>query len=60
MPTRFEEGVNILIFLLLLSGFQATLGRFGLVGCGVIIYDKHVVNNVHLLCLQVFNENTPL
>ena len=47
--TLFEASVEILIFLRLLSGFQALLGVFGLLGNGISIHDTHVVNNVRPL-----------
>ena len=42
----FEEGVKVLLLLLLLSSFQALIGCFGLVGGGVSIHNTHVVNTV--------------
>ena len=40
----FEAGVRITIFLRLLSGFQALLEGFGLIGVGISIHDTHIVN----------------
>ena len=37
-------------FFLTISGLQALLGGFGLVGDGVSIHDTHVVNTIHTLC----------
>ena len=60
MPTLFEAGVNIIIFLILLSILQALLGVFGLVGGGVSIHDTHVVNTVRPLHPEVSDEDNPL
>ena len=46
MPTLLEASVNILFLILLLSGLQALLGGFGLVGGGVSIHNNHVVNTI--------------
>ena len=56
----FEAGVNILLLLCLLSGFQAVLGGFGMVGGGISIHDTHVVNTVRTLNTEVSDEETPL
>ena len=58
--TLFESGVEVLLILLLLSGFQALLGIFGLLVDGVSIHDTHVVNTVYPLCPEVSCEETPL
>ena len=52
----FEAGVNILLLLCLLSGFQAVLGGFGMVGGGISIHDTHVVNNIRPLLTEVSDE----
>ena len=49
MTTMFEAGVEVLLLLLLLSGFQALLGFFLLVGGGISIHYTHVVNTVRTL-----------
>ena len=56
----FEAGLEILLFLCLLRGFQAPLGGFGVVGGGVSIHDTHVVNTVCPLIPKVSDEDTPL
>ena len=53
VPTLFEASVKIILILLLLSGFQALLGGFGLVGGGVSIHEIHVVDTVHPLNPEV-------
>ena len=54
----FEAGVEVLLLLLLLSGFQALLGFFLLVGGGISIHYTHVVNTVRPLCPEVSYEET--
>ena len=44
MPKILGAGVEILIFLLLMRGFQAPLRVFVLVGGGVSIHDTYVAN----------------
>ena len=56
MPTLFEVGVKILLFLLLLSSFQALLRVFVLVGGVVSIHDTHVVNTVRTLSPEFSDE----
>ena len=56
----FEAGIEVLLLILLLSGFQALLVVFGLVGGGVIIHDTHVMNTVSPLGSDVSDENIPL
>ena len=56
----FEAGVDILLFHFLLISFQALLGGFGLIGCGIIIHDTHVVNTIRTLHPWVSDEETPL
>ena len=53
-------GFKIILILLLISGFQALLGFFVLVGFGIGIHDTHVVNNVRPLHQEVSTEETPL
>ena len=60
MPTLFEAGVNILILLLPLSGFQALFRGVGMVGGGISIHDTHVMNTVHPLRSEVSDEEIPL
>ena len=55
----FEAGIEIIVILLLLRGFQALLGVFGLVGGGVSIHDTHVINTVCTLRPKVSDEETP-
>ena len=45
----FEAGIEIIVILLLLRGFQALLGVFGLVGGGFSIHNTHIVNTVRPL-----------
>ena len=59
MTTLFETGVKVLLLIFLLSGFQALLRGFGMVGGGVIIHDMHVVNTVRPLHSEVSNEEIP-
>ena len=54
----FEAGVEILLFIFLLSGFQALLWFFGMVVGGVSIHDTRVVNTVRPLCTEVSYEET--
>ena len=56
----FEAGVEILLFIFLLSGFQALLWFFGMVVGGVSIHDTRVVNTVRPLCTEVSYEEIPL
>ena len=60
----FEAGVEVIILLLFLGGFQELLGDFGLVGGGVSIHETHVVNTVRSLRPEVSDEeillHTPL
>ena len=56
----FEEGVKIILLILLLSDFQALIGVFVLVVCAVIIHNIHVGNTVSPLRLEVYDEDTPL
>ena len=58
--TPFEAGAKILLFFRLISGFQALLGVFGLVGGGISIHDTHVVNTFHPLRTKVSDEYIPL
>ena len=44
--TLFEADIKVILFLLLLSGFQALIEGFRMVGDGVSIHDMHVVNSV--------------
>ena len=46
----FEAVAKVLLLILLLSGFQALLGGFGLLGDGVSIHNTHFVNTVYPLC----------
>ena len=55
----FEEGVEVVLFLVL-SGFQALLGVFGLVVGGVSIHETRIVNNVCTLRPEFFDEEIPL
>ena len=56
----FEAGVKVLLLILLLSGLHALIRIFGLIGGGVSIHNKHVVNTVCPLRLNVFDEEIPL
>ena len=56
----FLGGIEIIIFLLLLSGVQALLGGVGLLRGGVNIHDTHVVNNVCPLLSEVSDEEISL
>ena len=56
VPMLFEASVNIILIILLLGGFQALLGCFGLVGGGVSIHEIHVVDTVHPLNPEVSDE----
>ena len=49
----FEAGVKIILHILLLRGFQALLGGFGLVGGGYNIHDTHVMSTVRPLRPEV-------
>ena len=60
MSALFEAGIKVLLFLLLLSGFQALLEVFGLVGGGVSINDTYLLNTVRPLRLEVSDQYTPL
>ena len=60
MLTLFEAGVDILIFIRFLSGFQALFGGFGLVVGGTSIHDTHFMNTVRLLLPEVSDEENPL
>ena len=50
MPTFVETSVELLLLLLLLSGLQALLVVFGLVGDRVSIHDTHAMNAAHPMC----------
>ena len=60
MQKLFEEGVKIILLILLLNDFQALIGVFVLVVCAVIIHNIHVGNTVSPLRLEVYDEDTPL
>ena len=45
----FLTNVEVLLLLFALSGLQALLRVFGLVGDGVILHDTHVVNTIRPL-----------
>ena len=55
----FEAGTEILLFLLLLRGFQALLGGFGLVGGGSNIHGTHVINTFRSLHPDISDEEIP-
>ena len=42
----FEAGIKLLTLILLLGSLQSLLGVFVLVGGGVHIHDRHVLNTV--------------
>ena len=48
-----EKIVEVLILLIPLSGLQALLWVFALVGDGFIIQDTHTMNTVRPLCPEV-------
>ena len=56
----FESGIKIVLFLCLISSFQALLRGFGLLGSGFSIHGTHVVNNFRPLHPEVPDEETPL
>ena len=58
--TLFEAGSEVLLLLLLLSSFQELIGGFGMLGGGVSIHNTHVVNTVHPLCPDLYDEEIPL
>ena len=60
MLTIFEAGVEVLLLLLLLNGFQTLLGGFVLLGGGVSIDYMHFVNTVHPLHPKIYDEEIPL
>ena len=60
MPTLFEAGADIPLFILLFRGFHAPLDGFGHLGVGVSIHKTHVVNTVLSLCLEVSDEDIRL
>ena len=56
----FEAGVKVLLLILLLRVLHALIRVFGLVGGGVSINNRHVVNTVCPLRPKVFDEEIPL
>ena len=56
----FEAVIEILLFLLLIRGFQALLRFLGMLGDEISIQDPHVVNSVRPLHPEVFDEEIPL
>ena len=56
----FESGVNILLFIVLLSGIQTLIRYLGLVGGGFSIHDTHIMNTILLLHPELYCEEIPL
>ena len=59
MPTLFVADVEIILLIILIRGFQAVLGVFGLVGGGVSIHTTNAVNTVRPLGTEISDEETP-
>ena len=56
----FEAGIEVLLLILLLRGFQALLLGFGLIRGSVGIHDTHVANTVRPLIPDIYDEDIPL